>query len=240
MRYLQACHGRKCLIDKKDFKFVPETVEALQTGIEVPFYLWYFASQQEHKAKVYGKDAGTFHKVDVMELNNLVIGFKSLGYKAVEIKFFNPLEGRFVHLKLGTTLYTQSTRTGIELMGMSYQFTIDDSPKQEFLVELKKPTWVNPNFCRVQGLGSSEVAPVGINRFCFGIQPCKYLIRYKGRKLKDNRYAMLGGPWGILLQDDLSFDSLVLLNGATSAVLEIDTVAYTVNSSVVKAMTLMR
>lgn len=65
--------------------------------------------------------------------------------------------------------------------------------------------------------------------------PCKqYDVYFRGRKIAGTSYVFLFGPWGILLSDDLKFDSLVIFRGSKLGAVDIDKVLFTVNPIMTK------
>lgn len=80
---------------------------------------------------------------------------------------------------------------------------------------------------------------VSTNLYC-GLSHRQYEIVVNGKPLRGTCYALLLGTWAILLDDDLSFDSIAILRGVSTKSLEIEKFMYTVNPYIVKVMTLMR
>ena len=232
MRYVQACYGEKCLIDTETWKFMAQTRESLLSGIDVPFYMWNFDGKPIHKHVIDGKVLGVFNEIWTMPLNGFRVVFKSSGYKAAVLKFDDGSE-----IGIQCSIMSQSTTYGVQLLGSEFTLEIDRDLKP-VLIQFEKPLWMAPNFGRVQGLVSKDIS--GVDRMSFGVKPNKYFIRYRNRRLIENRCAFLAGPWAVILTDDLKFDSLVLLNGVTTAVLDIASIGYTVNPAVVKAKTLRK
>ena len=238
-RFFQACSGKNCLIDRKTFKFCPQTSEALKEGIEVPFYLWYFKGADNHIWRMNDVQNVVFTKTDTIELNGLSVKLPGHDYKRGDIVFYDTAQKRQRELTITVQLLTGGSSHGIVLHGASFGWVLDDDYK-ELLLQYHQPNWVAPNFCHVASLGRINSGAIGLNTFSFGVNQEKYIVRYRGKKLNGSCYALLCGPWGILLDDDLQFDSLVILNGCTSAVLEIERVAYTVNPYVTKMVMLVR
>lgn len=77
--------------------------------------------------------------------------------------------------------------------------------------------------------------PIQVNLY-YGLSSHKYDVTYKGKQLRCSCYAVLLGTVAVLLNDDFSFDSLVLLNGAVPHELDVARVIYTVNSHVIKVV----
>lgn len=67
-----------------------------------------------------------------------------------------------------------------------------------------------------------------------GLIPAIYAVFYKGRQLSGMTLAFMCGTWGILLKDDLSFDSFVVFKSYTPSSLEVDKFIYTVNPYITK------
>lgn len=239
MRYLQTSYNKNCIFDRKTNKFMQQTEAALRAGIEVPFFLWQFEERREHTSKVYGKPAGVFRQTHDIELNHFKVKFIGSGPKSAEVRFFDSLRGSLSVIEIDAELCTVSTAHGIDLIGVTHTVT-NNGDTRIHRTMLSNPAWVSPNFCRIPGLGCTKESVIGRNRLSLGVLPSRYIVRYRGKKLNGNSYALVSGTWAVLLGDDMSFDSIVILNGATQSVLEIDQVAYTVNPYMVKVMTMIR
>lgn len=234
-RFLQVCNGRYSLLDREDWKFVHQSNLA---DIDVPGFMWYFADKDTHILRFEGSDdTCVFRKVNVIELNGFSVDFYRFSYKTVTIK----LKDR--EIQLGLNVYNPGWSTAYvgprRLEGVDYRIKLGDEVKN-FHTTLSEPSWVAPNFCRISGLGSCNANNIGMNWFMFGIQQSKYVVKYHGRRLTGTAYALLCGPYAILLDDNFGFDSLALLNGVTPAVLDVDKFVYTVNSYVAKILTLIK
>lgn len=74
----------------------------------------------------------------------------------------------------------------------------------------------------------------------YGLRLAPYNISYRGRDLEGSCYAYIYGNWALLLQDNLSFDALVLLKGWNHEKLVIDKFIYTSNVYLIKVLSLWR
>lgn len=239
MRYQQA---------SKTHLIHPETFELVETlpephELAVPFYLheifrpsgvvdWHGVSCQEEL-------------VFKLSLNELEVEFENgQMYKKAYFDFRDEKIGHrmFMRLKVDTdTVVSYSGGDSNELFyGADYTLNIAGYDAKRYRHEFDSDEWTKQNFYEVPDLGSKGVYRIGKNRFCMGISSRKWNLFYHGKKLSPTCYALLCGTWAILLTDDLKFDSLVYLGGVVPGVLYIEKIAYTVNSYLVKAMTVIK
>lgn len=209
--------------------------------LHVPWYFWrQWCDQEEHVNAVYKKHKNGRYSVkqhnNTVRCNNLSIQFEQ-GYRLAFIKFFNKSKGVWMNIEMCVTptLIGMINRMGHpvrDLFGMKYRVAIDGTVK-EYDTEFYKRVDVLNDFCSVYHLGSyTECSRL----FNYGILHDKYDASYNGKMFFGWRYALLSGPWGILLSDSFEFDSLVILKSCRNNTLEIDKFVYTVNPQVLKVM----
>lgn len=87
----------------------------------------------------------------------------------------------------------------------------------------------------MDALNVEKGSPIEVKLY-YGLSKHKYSVEYKGRELRGSCYAVLIGVVAVLLKDDFSFDSLVLLKGATPYNLDVAKVIYSVNTHVIKVI----
>lgn len=143
----------------------------------------------------------------------------------------------FPHFSCEHTGFDYATIRNGKLQDIYYSYSIDRKSYGTSFV-LDPEVW--PHFNRVPGLAKMPPQIPCPDEFYYGISERQYDILYKGHKLNGRSYAMLFGTWGILLSDDLKFDSFALFRGVSHEQLIVEQFVFTVNPYVVKAMTLYR
>lgn len=248
MDYLMA--NKAYLIDTKTFEFVPYESRELPCNITVPYYLWRFNSIREHIEYGYVDAIGggiktiknVYKKVQAVYLNRLEVKFL-IGYKHAQIAYYDTKQDDFVVIDIDAypNLVTQVVGKNRydDLVSVSYELTSYFGVRK-IESNIGAVAHKRPNFQSVTHLDTTFVRDAGDNIFCFGISAQPYTIRYRGKNLNGSSYALVCGPWAVLLSDKLEFDSIVLLQGVCNGVLEVERFAYTVNKYVLKIMTLVR
>lgn len=214
-------------IDLETYKFVPES----QTSgvVNIPFFLWDNWLQ-------YAGGRG-YRKVSSIHLNELSIDFSKNGYFPTVIKYYDNGLKRLVVIELVTLADTASTHVQDgnhkQLEGVRFLCTIDGVDKN-----YEMPLSSEPRFWNVPNLGFKAETQFVNDRFSYGIREKPFELHYKSQKLKGQYYAVLYGPWAIILSDDLKFEALVFLNGVMSF-LSLEKVVYASNPYFVKLLTLL-
>lgn len=249
-RYIMA--DRTSLLDSQTFQFVPFGDKEKQYEIYVPYYFWTFPEQSEHKVVVDLKREGNrirqaesfYRRRNNLELNGLEIKFM-LGYRHVNIAYKSPKTGHFVVFELdcypNLEFVHNGRTTGQEITSIEYNMNFMGQAHKYLNVSLERPPWgYGPNFQLIDALDCAEVRDTGSNRFSFGILHDPYMVMYHGVALNGNSYAVLLGPYAILLDDEMHFDTLVLLNGVKDLILDVGVFAHTVNPYIVKCKTMIK
>lgn len=219
-----------------------------ECSISVPFYLWDYDEEERHIKTTWYRSLGgklkkavkTYTKCNYVWLNQLELRFRP-NYEQLSLQFMDKVQKRWVQLHLSTTLYvahTSKSRTGIKTVGASFKLQADGNQHvSQYDFDCK--SWRPPNFRYIDGF-MSVTDRESDNQFMFGLSPKPYDICYKGRKLNGDSLALLVGPYAILLGDDLSFDSIVFLNGAAKNMLDVASFPYTVNPYIMKVKLAMK
>lgn len=237
-------------IDTETWKFFPVTGKALLPEVMVPFYLWghgaahnVSVSNIEYKDKKgeYIRDKLTYRKCYTIELNGLKVRFLNADYKTCLVMFKD--NGKPVNIDLLISPVTRDSTIGRfkmgNLLGAKYRVTINNH------VVYHESTYTSTNvpegssFKRVWTLGNKDI-PEYIDSYPqYGVSKNQFTVHYKNRVL-GQCYAMLCGTWAVLLDDDLSIDSVCALEGVGYDALYVDKFFYSVNTYVVKMMTLLK
>lgn len=237
MSYLMCSHNH--MIDLETFKMVNCFGQRLtDEDVKVPFFMWWYYNSLHNLKRSY-----------LMELNGFSVNFResyrtsrhffTRNQKAV-ITLQDKVRGEEVVLELVLHPSVRWPRDG-RMKGrlnkdMKYEFTKDGNT-QEIHSRLENNQSL---FVPIQGLPKVDIRYHTEDTFSYGILPTQYTVMYRHKQLGGSCYALLCGPWGILLDDDFSFDSLVLLNGASQSILIVDRFLYTTNTYVIKFVTLQR
>lgn len=189
---------------------------------------------------------------DSVELNNLTIHFSNFTvvggtpiydwHRAI-IKFPDK-RGRTVELDFSANPSFQYSPFEHEVKYLSqvaYELLTNKISKQVVTEFSDSQFSIRIHFEHIAGLGSMrDSGGLARDKFCFGIKHTPYSVIYHGRKLEGSCYAFLCGTWAILLDDDLSFDSLVTLRDNAQSSLVVDKFLYTQNSYILKVLMLRR
>ena len=123
-------------------------------------------------------------------------------------------------------------------LGAFYQFKVDGRVV-EGEVDYGRE-WGDVRFAYLPGLWTQQCQDMRKNKLSYGLRNKQYHVTFKGKRLGGTCYAMMLGLWAILLGDDLSFDSVVMLDGATSDELIVNRFIHTSNPYILKVMTLTK
>lgn len=249
MRYVQAALGY--LIDTRTYEIIAGSNREKPCEVAVPFYLWGFEDQDTHVTTSWGikqtggglnKSDDIMRKVYTVKLNNLTVEFID-GYKNVMVKFCDAKRNNWIELDVAVrpTLVSSQAWGGNmrEIMGFHFNVQMPNS-EADFSYRLTESAWRSPNFRKIPHLAANEIEAIGMNELGFGISPLQYRVMYKLQELDGKTYALLCGPFAILLDDNLRFDSLVALNGVTATTLDVRRIIYSVNTYILKVVSLWR
>lgn len=251
MVYLQA--DRRTLINLRTFEFVP--MNSLKcANVLTPFYLWEFKEDDEHDVRVDGRVTWSFIATDILELKGFRITVH--GTARVVIELYDRIRGMDMTLEMicSPSILGDSISVYRPMLdGVSANLKVNSRdrslPEQvirtnDIFDERRSRQGMQiyghvSRFHPVDNLSYRGGKFVGADTLSFGISPHQYEVSYRGRKLNGSSYAWLYGASAVLLGDDLSFDSLVLLGRCSNESLDIQRVLYTVNPYIVRVQTLL-
>lgn len=227
------------LLDLETFKFhrIHEPFYA-----SVPYWGWDFACE------TYASWYNIMERTTTIKLNNLEIQFD--GYSLaplhydekwfVKLKFKHEFLGKWMEIELEVSpLFNDPpVGQGMRLIEVNYVMEIDGSLRRHKSTFQRSP--FDPHFKCINTLLRMGIGKPTPDMFMFGIKDLPYHVRYKGKILNGKSYALMLGTYAILLGDDMTFDSLVMLSGAENTILGVEHVAYTVNRYVTKVITLFK
>lgn len=243
--YLQV--GTNWMIDKKTLKLVPfSRLSKLHTPylLEVPFFMWEYpdfndrfpitgfdniggAFQNRHSTVRYTTD---------LELNRLKISFPGGQSQQAYISFFDKHENKDFQFELVSSdkrgvIWTKKGSQQNQVTGVDYTLTTVSGKSVKYSTDFGLLDCIGPHFRPITGLAKD-------NRYSYGLTPNQFKVRYMDEELNGTSLAIVFGHWAILLEDDLTFDTLVLLKGAKSDELNVERFVYTTNVYILKIMLL--
>lgn len=241
------------LINLETFRFVDVDKKSKPFEILVPFFFWDFDEETEHKVisnfskygNLFKNEVSVYKKVEKIELRHLRVELQR-GYKPATIEFLDEKTHSWQHLDLLVTSDTRPKGTSSrELQALDFICHVGDR-KLSHHIDFRVPNTYfmtsgeSVRFRWIDLLGKKE-APVYTNQqFSYGIRYEQLNVEYRHKKLDGKSYALVVGPWCILLKDDLSYDSLATLRGTAQHTLYIDKFIHTVNPYIVKVIMLKR
>lgn len=240
--YVQCANG--WLIDE-NYRFIPMAQKQSPFEIDVPFFFWNYGIEEEHTEVtgfhningVLQNVSSTFRKTSYIVLNHLEVEFRD-EFKDARMRFYDSLVGEEAYIQLNALqdrVVAQNPGGKKLIQCLGIQYAIDNNGQATtFGTKFVSQHQDVRDFCYINGLAKYENWDQ-VKKFCYGVLPRPYKVVYKGHELGGTSLALLCGPWGILLGDDLTFDSLVCLKGVRQGVLTVDRFAYTVNPYVCKA-----
>lgn len=223
-------------VDMDTFKFVTAPERVKPFNVDVPWYLWAKQSSRQHYIPHPELNSSSIlsmvHKFD---LKDMTIHFKRT-YRDASMMFWDKIKHCLVDLSIqcGPCLINQGTQF-TNITGVDYHILVD-YVGSAYHTEI--PIQGRP-FSLVSDLSHNAIPNYGGNEFCMGLRPNPYEVRYKGRVLNGESLALLCGVWAVLLDDDLSFDTLVLLEGVDYDRLFVSAFPYTTNPYILKVKTLI-
>lgn len=199
--------------------------------VDIPFYMWTRRRLAGSWAEE-SKDGQILVNSTSIMLRDLTVTLtKKFGYGY--IKFVDGKTGFDVNL----TVETKKDMCGNRLQGAWLSVLKDDDPSSQRLSYIGLVNTLS--FIQVPSLGKRSMAFCQ-EVFSYGVRSIKWRLRYHKKNLERQQYVFLCGFWGILLNDDMSFNSLVSLRTVSVPYLDIDKVLYTVDPSMVKTQMLIK
>lgn len=127
--------------------------------------------------------------------------------------------------------------TGADIKVVSYLVHMDGEMHTYFSRFVPLHPGAKP-FNRIRGLGARNTLAAK-NFICsLGLAKDKYTMLFRGKKLSRQSYIFLLGTYGLVLDDDFNYDSLVFLRSANSGVVDIDRIVHTVSTYMTKIIVL--
>lgn len=234
-------------IDKENKQFVSLAKRRTPYTMDVPFFLWEYKDICDRfPVTGFESNAGTLKNVHsclkrslCVELNELRVDFYNVSPFSAGVKFYDKRLSKELSFELDAKPDERVIKSprGNKLRGISgVDYTLYAGGKTvRYRTDFGPQSPPDQDFRYISGLGKGTHPK---KQFSYGVSPMEYTVTYHGEELGGTSLALVCGPWAVLLDDDLSFDTLVLLRGARSGILDVDRFVYTTNLYVLKLMVL--
>lgn len=250
MTYLKV--SQTCVLNLADYSFIEEsflTGRAKEQEVHVPPALWQFDDKESHCVNrwykaVNGKTQRTTIKYvysKAIRFRHMAIEFVDL-YKRVNIKFTDPKTGLLIYIQLSISPYKGRVGVGLTSANRTLGAYCLAKINGDFLEHTYRFEAVgrgHPNFRSIIDFAEFE-HNYGDNHFMLGLSQNPYDVYYKSKLLNGQSYALLCGNWAVILGDDFTFDSLCYLDGADENKLYVNKFVYSVNTYILKIMTMWK
>lgn len=245
MGYLFA--SKRFLIDKSTHQFIPITRKLSSLEIDIPFYFW------ESARSLLRNRTHLLHRTHRIQLNGCSVEFTKFMCKgemplldshSALIKYSSGQTTESYHMNVKPTFgninYIDMNDT--QLRCVDYVIWKDMGSVPDFSSDFfGTPTSALPRFNCLYDMGYVKTQYNAVSdMFFYGLSDQQYQVCYRGKKLNGKSYVMMCGTWGVLLGDDLSFDSIVSFCGVEDGCLYIDNILHTINPYIIKVKTLVK
>lgn len=228
------------LIDRKTHKIVP--INLLDKPFEADVFAdyWDFNEPDEHRIRswfirVDGKLRSPFsfyRKVNFIDLVNVKVEFED-SYKKAKITFYEMNPKKAFTIKLECSLDNGIYHEVDECYNIvRYSYNVIEGVNFKDAADLETHITGIRNFCKIRDLKIIEAVKAtgwDTEHFSLGVAPEKFELRYRDKSLDYKSYALICGPWAILLDDVFNFDSIVALSYVDSTSLTVDGIIYSNN-----------
>lgn len=234
-RYLQC--AEHWMIDHETHQFVMRKDAVPPAKIDVPFFLW--PEGYERTTEIERDDGTKLEYVSVLKLNKCAIWFNNW-YQSAVMSLKDSWRGGDHVIEISAlprlTNYVNSFNTlSTGIAGIDYMLKIDGEEHYHDFEFQRITSMIREFECIPNVVRQRNESRIKTN-FKYGIVPEQFRVSYKDRWLNGKSYALLCGPWAVLLNDSLEFDSLAFLKGARPYVLDVDRFGFTVNPYILKMM----
>lgn len=244
--------SKKLMVNLSTFKLVPLNDETVPERLIVPCYLWGIEARTSFAMlKDIWKGAPPYECIvryteclDLLGMQIQFIGHKGNGGlgSSIIFKFQDKLSGKISEMVIGIHQLQIPVMTSDHVVylqeGVVYEifFNGKELRYQTMYSETRDSV---PRFRTVKNLGKCLFRGHD-NDFYFGIPARKMKLLCRGHDLGQSKHIMLMGTWAVILTDELSVDSVVLLDGVGNSYISIDRFLYTQNGAYAKYLMLTR
>lgn len=221
------------LYDRETHKLVMFDLDIVDAVVEVPWYYW-----KDDNNSVNCDHNVTLVLEHTVNLNRLSVNFIN-GFMAADIKLEDKGVTLFMQCRKITYRYMSGNQPRSAVRGISYDFKTPESAKTYYT---KVPNPGGNQFVQIPYLASEFYGMQSYTQdqtFCYGVVGAQYSIIYQNKELEGKTYALICGPWAILLKDDMSFDALVTMKVLHPYWMEVDKVLYSANPYLSRLVFLM-
>lgn len=253
-RYFQA--SRSWFLNEQTLEFVPKDKVPLVADIDIPWYRWSFNSNSDksrsevefmrNKGKPDARPAeGTIRKTYVICLRDFMISStpKSSRYKIIGVvdkdalnitldvvpnvtPTFNVFAVEFTALVNGTSVPSEhltiaANYNRIEGLDKLWDNTQNPFAQVPYTMGARNGIWTDTSM------------------FSYGLMQKQIKVYYRNKLLGKSLVYMFGA-WAVILDDDLRFDALAVIDGCEAEEISIKRFLYTVNPYIVKKMVMLK
>lgn len=232
------------MLDLHTFKLAPIEAITDRDVVGVPIYMSSYSGYT--KLHEVFRHASPDHRVRLNQLEVQLISrtveLKPFGFgkHVAKVSFFDTIDKEDKELELSVAPYFGSsaafglTKSYIE--GVNYTIRTDNRIKRIRMDITPEDT---QHFFSIDNLPHVRTQhPEMRDIFNFGVDYKQYEVVYRDKKMNGTCYAMLCGSWGILLDDNMMLDAIVLLNTVKEGYLGVEHFIYVANTYITKFITL--
>lgn len=212
------------------WQFAPVAKLPKESTCMVPSPFWKYKDKDTHKQLVGFGKFNTFKLMPILQLHGLTVQIDS-DHAAIRIQTKNGVKEFDLHWRF-TPFGSNPGGGGFLVLDKVEYELLDGSGVSYHIYNLEH---IFDNVSGLCKLGSKQFDNA---EMLFGISENRLKVIYKEKELNSMMYALIYGPWAILLSDDMQFDSFVYLAGNRYGTLRIDKIVYTVNTYMLKLMLL--
>lgn len=217
------------VVDYDTWKIVPRAKMPRQSICHVPSFFWSYKGKDTHKSLVGLGKFNTYKLTLIMQLNGFTVQ-TGVDNAIIRIQIKDGLKEFQLRWTFGE--WGNHDSSGFDILD---NVTYDIRSGSEVDQYVCKCDHI---FDYIEGLSKAGFKQFDNSDMQFGISEKRLRVTYKDKELNGTTYALIYGPWAILLSDDMKFDSLVYLDGLRYGTLYIHKIVYTVNTYVMKVMML--
>lgn len=226
----------KNVIESKSMKFIPKEMLPKGVTVDVLDCQWQFLDdfyKIHSNPYVDKRKKRTYERTNVLKLNNLTFIY-GRNYKSGRFSFVDSNTGAITTISVH--LEPQAELMWGHMYAVNYEISINFQ-SQRVVSQFYHPRESGNRFLHVPRLYSTEIDGEDFNK---GLVSDQFGITLRGHELEGQSYVLFAGCWGIILKDDLSFDSLALFDAVVGYDVYVERFVYTVNPYVTKMMMLTR
>lgn len=237
MSYLMA--SKTHMLDTKTWKFVKASSIAMPDSVAIPRYLL------NSKLEMIPYVSSCAHYTNAVNLNNLSVTFTETSWSddtwRASIRFLDTVRKCVSSAEIAMTPRVSDARWGRHyLRGFNYMWRDIDGTSEVMNYSVKYMTYDEPSLKLVTSMGKRKTTISVEDSLNFGIRHIPFKLVYKDKILSGKYHVMLCGGFAIILEEDMSFQGVVLINAIDREKIEIERFLYVTSSYLVKIKILMK